>query len=89
MVTLQSRATGAGLAIQRLDVHAYTVPTDYPESDGTLEWTATTLVLVEATADGVTGLGYSYADAATARLVRDHLVRVVTGRDALAEGRMV
>jgi RimJ/RimL family protein N-acetyltransferase len=34
----------------RLDVSAYTIPTDAPEADGTLEWTSTTLVLVEANA---------------------------------------
>ena len=35
---------------ERLDVSAYTVPTDRPESDGTLEWDSTTMVLVEASA---------------------------------------
>ena len=45
---------------------------------------ATTLVLVEVTAADVTGVGYSYADTATARLVHDLLRDVVVGRDALA-----
>ncbi len=49
-------------------VSAYTVPTKTPESDGTLEWSDTTIVLVEISAGGKTGLGYSYADVATARL---------------------
>jgi L-alanine-DL-glutamate epimerase-like enolase superfamily enzyme len=69
--------------ITRLRVFAYTIPTDAPESDGTLEWNATTLVLVEASAGGVTGIGYSYANRATAVLVADTLTEVVTGRDAL------
>ncbi len=51
----------------RIDVSAYKVPTDAPESDGTYRWEATTLVLVEVQAGGKTGLGYSYADTATAR----------------------
>ena len=55
------------VAIDRLDVSAYIIPTDFPESDGTLTWDKTTLVLVEATAGGTQGLGYSYADTATAR----------------------
>ncbi len=38
-----------------------------PESDGTLEWSATTLVVVEIEAVDCPGLGYTYADAATAR----------------------
>src|SRR5438128_1640331 len=47
---------------------AYRIPTSSPESDGTLEWDATTLVVVEVEASGGTGLGYTYGDAAAARL---------------------
>ena len=50
-----------GVAIERLDVSAYTVPTDFPESDGTIKWDKTTLVLVQATAGGKRSVGYSYA----------------------------
>jgi hypothetical protein len=52
--------------IDRVDVCMYTVPTDAPESDGTLEWNQTTLVLVEASGGGQRGISYTYADAATA-----------------------
>ncbi|MGH8147792.1 MAG: enolase C-terminal domain-like protein [Rhodanobacteraceae bacterium] len=62
---------------------AYTVPTDAPESDGTLEWNSTTLVLVEIEAGGRHGFGYSYADAATAALIHGLLADVIEGRDAL------
>jgi len=72
------------VAIDRLDVSAYIIPTDFPESDGTLTWDKTTLVLVEATAGGTQGLGYSYADTATARLIKDLLAGVVVGREAMA-----
>ncbi|HWJ32796.1 MAG TPA: enolase C-terminal domain-like protein [Gaiellaceae bacterium] len=72
------------VAVERLDVSAYTVPTDYPESDGTAEWNATTMVLVEAHAGDETGLGYTYGDAATGVLVRNTLAEVVEGRDAFA-----
>lgn len=64
-------------------VSAYTVPTDAPESDGTLEWDSTTLVLVEIEAGGRRGIGYSYADVSTAVLIRDLLSKVIEGRDAL------
>ncbi len=70
--------------ITRLDVSAYTIPTDFPESDGTFKWSSTTLVVVEATAGGVRSLGYSYADTATAKLIKDHLAEVVVGCDAMA-----
>jgi hypothetical protein len=71
-------------AVERLDVAAYTIPTDRPESDGTLAWDATTIVIVEAHGGGETGLGYTYAPAATASLVAGTLAGVVRGIDALA-----
>jgi L-alanine-DL-glutamate epimerase-like enolase superfamily enzyme len=50
--------------VTRLAASAYTVPTDAPEADGTLEWTSTTLVLVEASApdaaEGLVGIGWTY-----------------------------
>jgi L-alanine-DL-glutamate epimerase-like enolase superfamily enzyme len=67
-----------------MEVGAYTVPTDFPESDGTLEWNATTLVLVHAYGGDRVGLGYTYADSATATLIRDLLSEVVRGHDAMA-----
>ena len=48
--------------LERTAVSTYTVPTDLPESDGTLEWDNTTLVLVQATAASKIGVGYTYAD---------------------------
>jgi L-alanine-DL-glutamate epimerase-like enolase superfamily enzyme len=70
--------------IAAVDVAAYTIPTATPESDGTLEWQATTLVVAEVHAGDVTGLGYTYADTATATLISDKLSALVVGRDALA-----
>jgi L-alanine-DL-glutamate epimerase-like enolase superfamily enzyme len=78
------RQTCAESAVERLDVSVYRVPTDMPESDGTLTWDKTILVMVEATAGGTRGLGYTYADTATARVIRDLLAEVVQGRDAMA-----
>src|SRR5438067_13793 len=72
----------ADTRVETVEVSAYTVPTDFPESDGTYAWDKTTLVLVEATAGGRRGLGYTYADVATARLVEEVLAGVVRGRDA-------
>ncbi len=70
--------------ISALDVAAYTIPTDQPESDGTLKWDATTLVLVEVQAGDQRGLGYSYTSAAAARLIKDTLAELVIGSDALS-----
>lgn len=70
--------------IDTISVAAYTIPTDQPEADGTIAWNSTTIVIVEAAGGGQTGLGYTYADTATARLVQDLLAGVVSGADALA-----
>ncbi len=69
--------------ITKLTVSAYTVPTDSPESDGTLAWDSTTMVLVELEAGGKTGIGYTYADASVAQLIDKTLRKVVEGEDAL------
>lgn len=74
--------------IDSLDVSAYVVPTPKPESDGTLTWTSTCVVVVEARAEGVTGLGFTYATPACVYLIRDLLQDVVVGQDALAVARV-
>lgn len=74
--------------VSAVRARAYTIPTDAPEADGTLAWTSTTLVVVEVDAGGATGLGYTYADTATATLVRDRLAEVVCGEDALCNTRI-
>jgi len=70
--------------IESLEVSAYKIPTDAPESDGTLAWDSTTMVLVEITASGKTGLGYTYGHQACAALIQDKLADVVKGHDAMA-----
>jgi L-alanine-DL-glutamate epimerase-like enolase superfamily enzyme len=69
--------------VERVSVSAYTVPTDAPESDGTLEWDSTTIVVVELAGGGEDGVGYTYAPAAAGLLVEQMLVDVVSGRDAM------
>jgi len=69
--------------IRRITVSIYRVTTDFPESDGTLSWDHTTLVLVEAAAGNQVGLGYTYADRATAILIQDLLRKEVEGRNAM------
>jgi L-alanine-DL-glutamate epimerase-like enolase superfamily enzyme len=79
------RADGA---IEGLDVSAYRVPTEGgPESDGTARWDSTTLVLVEIHAAGQTGMGYTFADEATASVIHRELRGVLEGADALETGR--
>jgi L-alanine-DL-glutamate epimerase-like enolase superfamily enzyme len=69
--------------VHKIDVAAYTIPTDEPESDGTLQWDATTLVVVHASAGGLTGIGYTYSDVSVAHLIRSVLIHAVLGGDAM------
>ncbi|HEX6011690.1 MAG TPA: enolase C-terminal domain-like protein [Geminicoccaceae bacterium] len=80
-------ARAAEATVERVVARAYTVPTDTPEADGTIAWGSTTLVLVEASAGGTTGLGYTYSDASVTGLVERVLAPVVLGGDALAVPR--
>ena len=82
--TVSSKAKRVEVPIERLEVSAFVVPTDFPEADGTLAWDKTTLVVVEATGGGIRSLGYTYADTATALLIKDFLTPVVLGRDVTA-----
>lgn len=67
--------------IERVDVQAYRIPTERPESDGTYSWDATTLVVAHLFSGGVRGMGYTYADAAAALLIREKLAGVIVGRN--------
>lgn len=69
--------------ITGIDVDAYVVPTDAPESDGTLAWDSTTMVVVRAHAANVTGIGYTYAGLATATVIRQKLSSLVIDDNAL------
>jgi L-alanine-DL-glutamate epimerase-like enolase superfamily enzyme len=86
-VTVAEIRTGA--PVEALAVSAYEIPTDGPggkESDGTLEWESTTIVVVEVAAGGETGLGFTYADVSAAHFVESKLRPVVAGADAFAVG---
>jgi len=59
--------------IEDLRATAFKVPTDSPESDGTLEWGATTLVLVRAFDGKTAGIGCTCSHESCAPLIRDGL----------------
>jgi L-alanine-DL-glutamate epimerase-like enolase superfamily enzyme len=70
--------------IEDVRAAAYEIPTEQPESDGTLQWTSTVLVVTEVTAGGQTGLGYGYAHQSAVPLIEAKLASVLHGRDAFA-----
>lgn len=72
-----------GAVISSGKITALRIPTDQAEeSDGTAVWDSTTVVLVELTAAGKTGLGFSYANAAAAHVAEELAEKVVLKRDA-------
>jgi len=75
--------TATQTQIEKLDVFPRTIPTDEPESDGTLAWDSTTIVVVQAHAESAVGLGYTYTHEVAAKLIEDKLQDVVRGRDPL------
>src|SRR5919202_6987879 len=78
------KTTATQVTVERLEVSAYTVPTDSPESDGTLRWDSTTMILVEAGGGGERGLGYTYGDVSVGKFIESKLADEVEGADAMS-----
>jgi len=77
------RSTRVDAPVTHVASTAYSIPTDAPESDGTFEWSETTIVIVEVEAAGQHGLGYTYTNRSAATLIRSMLADVVQGRSAM------
>lgn len=69
--------------VTEVRARAFTIPTDEPESDGTLEWDATTIVVVELEAEAECGLGYAYGDRSVAAFVDSMLRPCLHEADAM------
>jgi L-alanine-DL-glutamate epimerase-like enolase superfamily enzyme len=82
MLSAATRAIHAH--IDEAHASAYEIPTESErESDGTLEWDSTTLVVVEVRCGEHTGLGYTYCDRAAASVVNSKLKSLIEGADPL------
>ncbi|MGN8025561.1 enolase C-terminal domain-like protein [Microbacterium sp. 22242] len=80
--------TGAEPTVDAIRADLFRVPTatgarERPESDGTLTWNATGVLVVRLTAGGATGLGYAYTSPAALAVVEHTLWEAVRGRDPL------
>ncbi|MGB8704003.1 MAG: enolase C-terminal domain-like protein [Gillisia sp.] len=69
--------------LEKASVSAYKIPTEAPESDGTLKWDHTTLVLVQLESNGVEGIGYTYANPATAFMINRQLLSLLEDENIL------
>jgi L-alanine-DL-glutamate epimerase-like enolase superfamily enzyme len=76
----------SGAAVEGVEAAVHVIPTDRPESDGTLAWDATTVVVVRVEGGGQAGIGYTYGSPAIADIVRHELADAVQGADAMAPG---
>jgi L-alanine-DL-glutamate epimerase-like enolase superfamily enzyme len=85
---MATAAHAVSAAIEGAEVSAYKLPTatDH-ESDGTLVWDSTGLVVVEVHAGGRTGLGYTYCHPAAAQVIESKLAGVLEGADAMMPER--
>jgi L-alanine-DL-glutamate epimerase-like enolase superfamily enzyme len=74
-------------AVEKVGARAFKVPTESPESDGTLEWDSTTIVVVELEGGGERGLGYTYSHPAATAVVASVLRPLIEGADPMAPRR--
>ena len=76
----QSPGYRESIPIKGVGVSVYTIPTDFPESDGTIAWDHTCLVLVTVNAGGKEGIGYTYADPAAGTFIEKTLKPLLIGK---------
>ncbi len=83
MAPFATKETAAAADIERVEARAYTIPTDRLESDGTLEWDSTTLVVVHIEAAGQRGIGYSYTSPGAVSVIRSELARAIAHKNVM------
>ena len=76
------------MTVERLETCCFTIPTDQAESDGTLEWVSTTILVVEAVGGSRRGLGWTYAPEAAESVVNELLAPRVVGQSLDDLGRL-
>jgi L-alanine-DL-glutamate epimerase-like enolase superfamily enzyme len=81
--TSSGRSVRVEAPVGSVVANAYSIPTDFPEADGTFEWRQTTMVVVEIDGGGMRGLGYTYTDASAATLIRGPLAESIHGRSVM------
>jgi L-alanine-DL-glutamate epimerase-like enolase superfamily enzyme len=79
-----SITTHLDVVIDKVEVSAYEIPTATDEeSDGTLVWDSTSVVVVQVSGGEQTGLGYTYCHPAAGQIIESKLAGILDGADAL------
>jgi L-alanine-DL-glutamate epimerase-like enolase superfamily enzyme len=73
----------SNIPIEKVEVSAYRIPTEQLESDGTLEWDSTTIVITEISAGGNVGVGYTYSHQSAAELIKTKLSKLIINSNAM------
>ncbi len=76
------------LAIEEITAEVYQFPTEQPEADGTLDWSATTMVVARLRCEGMVGLGWTYAGAGAKTVIDSTLAGTVRGHDPMSVARL-
>jgi L-alanine-DL-glutamate epimerase-like enolase superfamily enzyme len=79
-----STKTEVGARIDNVEVSAYQIPTaTEEESDGTLVWDSTSVVVVQLACGEHTGVGYTYCHPAAGQVIESKLAGLLTEADPL------
>src|SRR5699024_9501030 len=83
-----TRPTGSAAdeIIKQMNTAAYHIPIEQPHADGTMSWSAVTMVVVHLHAGDRSVWGNTYAPAAAERVIDDTLGDVVVGASAMDIG---
>jgi L-alanine-DL-glutamate epimerase-like enolase superfamily enzyme len=71
------------IAVERVEATVCVIPTDSFEGDGTFAWDKTTMTIVQISAGGHTGVGWTYGAPECGAIVRSTLAPIVEGTDVM------
>jgi L-alanine-DL-glutamate epimerase-like enolase superfamily enzyme len=83
IMVLHEIITNEKIKTDHASVNVYEIPTSLPESDGTIKWKSTTLIVVELEAGGKRGIGYTYGHRAVASVADSLLTNIVSGKNVM------
>jgi L-alanine-DL-glutamate epimerase-like enolase superfamily enzyme len=80
---LNNNITSKESLINSIKTYVYKIPTDFPESDGTIEWDSTTLIVVFIQTHHQIGLGYTYGHEGISKVIQSTFVPFLKNSNAM------